>query len=121
RARGVQTLGGVPSDRELTPPPSEAGPGSEPGRVLAPPAQLDEVAALLGRSAEPILITEHGGRTQDEAAALLGLAEALAAPIFEFLMPASHNAPRAHPLVMPCTPDPVLPRSPPPRPASPHP
>src|SRR5262249_60155067 len=91
------TLLSMPFDLLMSPTPFEARPRIEPRPVLAPPAQLDEVAALLARSAEPIIITEHGGRTEGEAAALLGLAEALAAPIFEFIIPADHNAPRAHP------------------------
>jgi acetolactate synthase I/II/III large subunit len=88
-----------------------ASPKSRAWENMAPPAQLDEVAALLARSAEPIIITEHSGRTEGEAAALIGLAEALAAPIFEFIMPAYHNAPRGHPLVMPGTVEPVLERA----------
>src|SRR5215510_3166225 len=105
------TLVSVPFDLLMSPTPFEARPRIEPQPVLAPPAQLDEVAARLVRSAEPIIITEHGGRTDGEAAALLGLAEALAAPLFEFIMPAYHNAPRAHPLVMPGTVEPVLDRA----------
>jgi acetolactate synthase-1/2/3 large subunit len=105
------TLLSVPFDLLMSPTPFEARPRIEPRPVLAPPAQLDEVAALLARSAEPIIITEHGGRTEDEAAALLGLAKALAAPVFEFIMPAYHNAPRGHPLVMPGTVEPVLSRA----------
>src|SRR5262249_17849919 len=105
------TLLSVPFDLLMSPTPFEARPRIEPRPVLAPPAQLDEVAALLARSAEPIIVTEHGGRTEDEAAALIGLAEALAAPIFEFIMPAFHNAPRGHPLVMPGTVEPVLARA----------
>src|SRR6185369_15072725 len=46
-----------------------------------------------------------------ESAALVGLAEALSAPIFEFLFPAYHNAPRSHPLVMPGFVEPVLGRA----------
>jgi acetolactate synthase-1/2/3 large subunit len=105
------TLVSVPFDLLMSPMPFEARPRIEPQTVLAPPAQLDEVAALLARSAEPIIITEHGGRTEGEASALIGLAEALAAPIFEFIMPAYHNAPRGHPLVMPGTVEPVLDRA----------
>jgi acetolactate synthase-1/2/3 large subunit len=105
------TLLSVPFDLLMSATPFEARPRIEPRPVLAPPAQLDEVAALLARSAEPIIITEHGGRTEDEVAALIGLAEALAAPIFEFIMPAYHNAPRGHPLVMPGTVEPVLSRA----------
>jgi acetolactate synthase-1/2/3 large subunit len=95
----------------MSPMPFEARPRIEPQPVLAPPAQLDEVATLLARSVEPIIITEYGGRTEGEAAALIGLAEVLAAPIFEFIMPAYHNAPRTHPLVMPGTVEPVLERA----------
>jgi acetolactate synthase-1/2/3 large subunit len=105
------TLVTVPFDLLMSPLPFEARPRLEPQTVLAPPAQLDEVAALLARSAEPLIITEHGGRTEGEAAALIGLAEALAAPIFEFIMPAYHNAPRGHPLVMPGPVEPVLERA----------
>ena len=105
------TLVSVPFDLLMSPIAFEARPRIEPQPVLAPPAQLDAVAALLARSAEPLIITEHGGRTEGEAAALLGLAEALAAPIFEFIMPAYHNAPRGHPLVMPGTVEPVLARA----------
>jgi acetolactate synthase-1/2/3 large subunit len=105
------TLLSVPFDLLMSPTPFEARPRIEPHPVLAPPVQLDEVAALLARSAEPIIITEHGGRTGAEADALLGLAESLAAPLFEFIMPAYHNAPRGHPLVMPGTVEPVLDRA----------
>jgi acetolactate synthase-1/2/3 large subunit len=105
------TLVSVPFDLLMSPMPFEARPRIEPQPVLAPPAQLDEVATLLARSAEPLIITEHGGRTEGEAAALIGLAEALAAPIFEFIMPAYHNAPRGHLLVMPGPVEPVLARA----------
>jgi acetolactate synthase I/II/III large subunit len=105
------TLVSVPFDLLMSPTPFEARPRLEPQPVLAPPAQLDEVATLLARSAEPIIITEHGGRTEGEATALIDLAEALAAPIFEFIMPAYHNAPRGHRLVMPGTVEPVLDRA----------
>ena len=101
----------VPFDLLMTPVPVPAQPAIAPRVVVAPPEQLDEIAALLAGSEEPVIITEHGGRTEAERAALLGLAEALAAPIFEFMMPAYHNAPRSHPLVMPGTVEPVLDRA----------
>jgi len=105
------TLVSVPFDLLMSPVPLEARPVIAPRPVVAPAEQIDEIAALLARSAEPIVITEHGGRTEAEAAALLGLAEALAAPIFEFMMPAYHNVPRSNPLVMPGTVEPVLERA----------
>src|SRR5262249_17822453 len=105
------TLVSVPFDLMMSPIPFEARPKIEARPVLAPPAQPDDIADLLPRSPEPIIITEHGGRTEEEAAALISLAEALAAPIFEFIMPAYHNAPRGHPLVMPGPVEPVLERA----------
>lgn len=105
------TLVSVPFDLLISPISFEARPKIEPQPVLASSAQLDEIAILLARSVEPIIITEHGGRTEGEAAALIDLAETLAAPIFEFMMPAYHNAPRAHPLVMPGAVEPVLQRA----------
>src|SRR5262249_54965586 len=51
------TLLSVPFDLLMSPTPFEARPRIEPRPVLAPPAQLDEVAALLARSTEPIIIT----------------------------------------------------------------
>src|SRR5262249_49536853 len=48
------TLLSVPFDLLMSPTPFEARPRVEPRPVLAPVAQLDEVAALLARSAEPI-------------------------------------------------------------------
>jgi acetolactate synthase-1/2/3 large subunit len=98
----------VPFDLLMSPAPFETRPRIVPQPVVAPSAQLDEIAALVAQSTEPIIITEHGGRTEEESAALIGLAEAAAAPIFEFIMPAYHNAPRTHPLVMPGTVEPVL-------------
>src|SRR5262249_56035926 len=65
------TLVSVPFDLLMSPTPFEARPRIEPQPVLAPPAQLDEVAALLARSAEPIIITDHAGPPNGQAAPLL--------------------------------------------------
>ena len=105
------TLVSVPFDLLMSPIQLEPRPVIAPRPVQAAPEQLDEIAALLAASAEPIIITEHGGRTPAESAALVALAEALSAPIFEFIMPAYHNAPRTHPLVMPGVVEPVLDRA----------
>ena len=69
-----------------------------PAPVVATPQQIDLVAQILTGAANPIIITEHGGRTDAERAALVGIAEALSAPVFEFWNPAYHNFPRSHPL-----------------------
>ena len=70
-----------------------------PAPVVATPQQIDQVAQILASAANPIIITEHGGRTDAERAALVGIAEALCAPVFEFWNPAYHNFPRSHPPV----------------------
>ena len=48
-----------------------------PAPVVATPQQIDLVAQILASTANPIIITEHGGRTDAERAALVGIAEAL--------------------------------------------
>ncbi|ART70043.1 hypothetical protein BTO20_16975 [Mycobacterium dioxanotrophicus] len=79
-----------------------------PTPVVATPQHIDRVAQILSGATYPIIITEHGGRTDDDRAALLRIAEALAAPVFEFWMPAYHNFPRTHPLYRAGSPDKVL-------------
>jgi acetolactate synthase-1/2/3 large subunit len=69
-----------------------------PAPVVARPEQIDHVAGILASAANPIIITEHGGRTDDDRNALIEIAEALSAPVFEFWNPAYHNFPRSHPL-----------------------
>lgn len=102
------TLLSVPFDLLMSPVPLEPRPAIEPRPLLAAPEQLDEIAALLLGADEPIIITEHGGRTEAEGAALIGLADALGAPVFECMMPAYHNVPRTHPLAMLGPVEPVL-------------
>ena len=69
-----------------------------PAPVVATTEHIDQVAQILADAANPIIITEHGGRTDDDRAALIGIAEALSAPVFEFWNPAYHNFPRSHQL-----------------------
>lgn len=66
--------------------------------VVAPGDQIHRVAQILATSTRPVVITEHGGRTHEERDTLVRIAEALCAPVFEFMMPAFHNFPRSHPL-----------------------
>ena len=66
--------------------------------VAATTGQIDRVAQILSGATNPIIITEHGGRTDDERDALIRIAEALSAPVFEFAFPAYRNFPRSHPL-----------------------
>lgn len=88
----------IPVDLLMTAGPTEIAVWVPPVPVVAPPAQIDEVARILSDAANPVIITEHGGRTDQERGALVAIAECLSAPVFEFMMPAYHNFPRAHPL-----------------------
>ena len=71
-----------------------------PAPVAATAEQIDEVALVLAAADSPLIIVEHGGRTDQDRDALVRIAEALSAPVFvfEFVMPAYHNFPRTHPL-----------------------
>jgi acetolactate synthase I/II/III large subunit len=77
---------------------AEIPPWVPPAPVVATPERIDRAAQILAGAANPIIITEHGGRTDDERDALISIAEALSAPVFEFWSPAYHNFPRSHPL-----------------------
>jgi acetolactate synthase-1/2/3 large subunit len=67
-----------------------------PAPVVATPEQIDRVAEILVGATNPIIITEHGGRTDDDRTSLINIAETLSAPVFEFWNPAYHNFPRSH-------------------------
>jgi acetolactate synthase I/II/III large subunit len=69
-----------------------------PVPVVATAEQIDQAARVLAGASNPVIITEHGGRTDDQCRALIRIAEALSAPVFETMMPAYHNFPRSHPL-----------------------
>ncbi len=71
---------------------------ASPVPVVATQECIDEVARILSRAANPIIVTEHGGRTDDDRSSLISIAESLSAPVFEFWNPAYHNFPRSHPL-----------------------
>ncbi|SOJ53349.1 Benzoylformate decarboxylase [Mycobacterium simulans] len=69
-----------------------------PAPVVASEEQIDQAAQILADAQCPLVITEHGGRTDESRDALVRIAEALSAPVFEFMSPAYHNFPRSHPL-----------------------
>jgi len=105
------TLLTIPFDHLLSPTPLPPAPRIDARPVMASHDQLDEIATLLVGADEPVIVTDHGGRTEAERAALVGLAEALAAPVFEFMLPSYHNVPRTHPLAMLGPAEPALERA----------
>ena len=66
-----------------------------------PTANADEIKAAtdaLASAETPLIIAEYVGRTADERQDLVRVAEALGAPVFEFMSPAFRTFPRNHPL-----------------------
>jgi acetolactate synthase I/II/III large subunit len=76
----------------------EVPPWVDPTPVAATPEHVDRMAQILAGATNPVIVTEHGGRTDADRDALIRIAEALSAPVFEAWMPAYHNFPRSHPL-----------------------
>ena len=102
------TLLEVPFDLLQGPGHGQIPPRVGPAAVGASPAQIQEVADILAGATNPIIITEHAGRTDDDRNTLIAIAEALSAPVFEFWSPAYHNFPRSHPLYGAGPADPVV-------------
>jgi len=92
------TLLSVPFEILMSPVAPPHQPKLEAHPVVAPAEQLRHIAEVLTQSHNPIVITEHAGRTPTEVDTLVKLAELIAAPVFEFWMPSFENFPRAHPL-----------------------
>jgi acetolactate synthase-1/2/3 large subunit len=92
------TLLEIPFDVLMQPVALARQPRLEPHALMAPATVLRQTAELLARSENPVIVTEHAGRTDAEVATLVALAEHLGAPVFEFWNPAYHNFPRNHPL-----------------------
>src|ERR1700754_1041218 len=88
----------IPFDLLMCQGDREIPPAITPTPVAATLEQIDLVAGILAGASNPIIITEHAGRTDDDRDALVRIAESLSAPVFEFWMPAYHNFPRSHPL-----------------------
>lgn len=70
----------------------------KPEPLVAPDVTLRNLAEMLAQSKNPIIVTEHAGRSKDEVAILTELAELLGMPVFEYPYPMYKNFPRTHPL-----------------------
>jgi acetolactate synthase-1/2/3 large subunit len=92
------TLLQVPFDILMAPASKPPLPRLSPATMIAPAETADQVAEMLCRAESPIIVTEAAGRVPEAMSALVDLAEALSAPVFEFWMPAYLNFPRHHPL-----------------------
>ena len=92
------TLLEVPFDLMLAPASAIVHPPLTPARTMAPAAEISVVADVLSNASCPLIITEYFGRMQQERESLVRVAEALGAPVFEFMQPAFHTFPRTHEL-----------------------
>jgi acetolactate synthase-1/2/3 large subunit len=69
-----------------------------PETAPADPRHLDELAGLLVKAKNPIIVTESSGRTVTAVERLVSVAELLGAPVVETRSTAYLNFPRYHPL-----------------------
>lgn len=92
------TLLQVPFDIIMSPAPITPLAKLQPSPSVASANTLRKAADLLCHAENPVIITEYAGRAPESMDALISLAEVLAAPVFEWWMPAYQNFPRHHPL-----------------------
>jgi thiamine pyrophosphate-dependent acetolactate synthase large subunit-like protein len=69
-----------------------------PARLQADAGALDEAAAWLAAAVAPVIVAEDAGRKPEAAAALIELADLLAAPVIDRYSQGSYNFPNTHPL-----------------------
>lgn len=79
-------------DADVTIPVPAAHPAAH--RLAVPPDELERLAALLADADQPVILTDGTGRDPSAYAALVALAEALAAPVVD--LGASHSFPSTH-------------------------
>ena len=86
----------VPTEYMLAGMPSEPPPAALPALPHVNEASLAELAQALNGAKKPVIITEEAGRDRAAVDALVGLAEALDAPVLEAWQPYYYNFPRDH-------------------------
>jgi acetolactate synthase-1/2/3 large subunit len=69
-----------------------------PHAAAADPHAIDQLARVLARASNPVIVTEQVGRSARAVEHLVALAELLGAPVVEGWQPVYVNFPRAHPL-----------------------
>jgi acetolactate synthase-1/2/3 large subunit len=88
----------VPAEYLLAPVEAKAPPAALPSLPAVSDAALQEMKAILEAAKRPVIITEEAGRDPAAVDALVALAEALQAPVYEAWQPYYLNFPRNHPL-----------------------
>ena len=75
---------------------AEAPPAVLPALPAVGESALQQMADILSASRKPVIVTEEGGRDPAAVPALVALAEALDAPVYEAWQPYYVNFPRSH-------------------------
>ena len=66
--------------------------------TISSSVHISNVSSIIGEARNPVVITEHFGRDRNAKDILQRFAELIAAPVFEWWMPAYKNIDRHHPL-----------------------
>jgi acetolactate synthase I/II/III large subunit len=88
----------VPMEYMIADTTAEPPPAALPALPAVGEAALAQMEKALTDSGNPVIVTEEAGRDPAAVAALVALAEALAAPVYEGWQPYYVNFPRGHPL-----------------------
>lgn len=88
----------VPTEYLLAEMSGEAPPSTLPALPAVNDSTLGKMQEILSTAKNPVIITEEAGRDPAAVDALVALAEALNAPVFESWQPYYLNFPRRHPL-----------------------
>ena len=88
----------VPTEYLLAEMRAEAPPAVLPSIPAVSDSALEEIAEFLQKAKSPVIITEEAGKDTAAVPALVALAEALGAPVYEAWQPTYVNFPRRHPL-----------------------
>jgi len=92
------TLLSIPFELLMAPMDFALPPDITPQPLLTAESSLRSLATTLLQSKNPIIITEHAGRNQEEINLLIRFAELTGVPVFEYPYPMYKNFPRMHPL-----------------------
>jgi acetolactate synthase I/II/III large subunit len=88
----------VPMEAMLAETNAAAPPAVLPSLPAVGEDALTRIAHALAGAAHPVIVTEEAGRDPAAVEALVALAEALGAPVYEGWQPCYTNFPRTHPL-----------------------
>jgi len=86
----------VPTEYLLQPVPADPPPAALPALPSVGDAALREMREILSSAKNPVIVTEEVGRDPAAVDALVALAEALDAPVYEAWQPYYVNFPRSH-------------------------